>query len=107
MDLEEHLAVPYRLTTYSAPVADGSWKRFAEYPEIGCTAWADTLVDAMDELERTRVGYIVERLASDEQIPTPRPPLRSLLAELDPDEVDALRERLTALRAGRPTGDAR
>jgi hypothetical protein len=99
MDLEEHLAVPYRLTTYAAPLADGSWKRFAEYPELEVVVWADTLVEAMEKLECARVGHIVERLARDEPVTVPRSPLRSLLAELDPDEVTALRDRLAGLRA--------
>ena len=32
----EDLAIPYRLVAYSAVTADGSWRRFAAYPEIGC-----------------------------------------------------------------------
>jgi predicted RNase H-like HicB family nuclease len=97
--LAAHLAVPYRLTTYAAPVADGSWKRFAEYPELDCTTWADTLVEAMERLEHARVRTIVERLARGEPVPAPRPPLRSLLAELDPDEVSSLQDQLDGLRA--------
>ena len=36
MKLEDYLAIPYRLVAYSAGGPDGSWRRFAAYPEIGC-----------------------------------------------------------------------
>lgn len=100
MTLEEHLAVPYLLTTYAAPLADGSWKRWAEYPEIGVVRWADTLVEAMDLLEEERVSYIVERLAHGEPIPVPRPPLRALMAELSPASLRAIEDRLVAHASG-------
>ena len=41
MQLEEYLSIPYRLVAYSAPGPDGTWRRYAEYPEIGCISEAD------------------------------------------------------------------
>jgi len=83
MKLEEYLAIPYRLVAYSAPGPDGVWKRYAEYPEIGCISEADTPGEAMELLEEQRVRYIVERVQKGEPIPVPRPPLRSLATVLD------------------------
>jgi predicted RNase H-like HicB family nuclease len=83
MQLEEYLSIPYRLVAYSAPGPDGTWRRYAEYPEIGCISEADTPTEAMDKLEEQRVQYIVERVRSGEPIPVPRPPLRSLASVLD------------------------
>ena len=83
MQLEEYLAIPYRLVAYSAPGPDGVWKRYAEYPEIGILCEADTPTEAMEKLEEQRVQYIVERVRSGEPIPVPRPPLRSLASVLD------------------------
>ena len=83
MKLEEYLAIPYRLVAYSAPGPDGGWKRYAEYPEIGCISEADTPGEAMELLEEQRVRYIIERVQKGEPIPVPRPPLRSLATVLD------------------------
>ena len=82
MQLEEYLAIPYRLVAYSAPGPDGTWRRFAEYPEIGILCEADTPTEAMELLEERRVQYILERVRSGEPIPVPRPPLRSLASVL-------------------------
>jgi predicted RNase H-like HicB family nuclease len=83
MHLEEYLSIPYRLVAYSAPGHDGVWRRYAEYPEIGCVSEADTPIEAMEKLEEQRVKYIVERFQKGEPIPVPRPPLRSLASVLD------------------------
>ncbi len=83
MQLEEYLSIPYRLVAYSAPGPDGIWKRYAEYPEIGCLVEADDAVEAIDKLEEQRVQYIVEHVRNGEPIPVPRPPLRSLASVLD------------------------
>jgi len=83
MQLEEYLAIPYRLVAYSAPDSDGKWRRYAEYPEIGCISEADTPTEAMDKLEEQRIQYIFERVRNGEPIPVPRPPLRSLASVLD------------------------
>ena len=87
MQLEEYLAVPYRLVAYSAPGPDGTWRRFAEYPEIGCIAEAETPGEAMEKLEELRIKYIVDRVQKGEPIPVPRPPLRSLLATVDRERL--------------------
>jgi predicted RNase H-like HicB family nuclease len=83
MKLEEYLAIPYRMLAYSAPGSDGVWRRYAEYPEIGCISEADTPWEAMELLEEQRVKYIMERVQKGEPIPVPRPPLRSLATVLD------------------------
>jgi predicted RNase H-like HicB family nuclease len=83
MRLEEYLSIPYRLVAYSAPSKDGTWRRYAEYPEIGVVSEADTPYEAMEKLEELRIRYIVERVQRGEPIPVPRPPLRSLASALD------------------------
>ena len=91
MQLEEYLAIPYRLVAYSAPGPDGTWRRFAEYPEIGILCEADTPTEAMELLEERRVQYILERVRSGEPIPVPRPPLRSLASVLDLERLNFAR----------------
>jgi len=83
MRLEEYLSIPYRLVAYSAQGKDGVWRRYAEYPEIGCVSEADTPTEAMEKLEEQRVQYIIEHVRKGEPIPVPRPPLRSLASVLD------------------------
>jgi hypothetical protein len=83
MRLEDYLAVPYRLVAYSAPGPDGTWKRYAEYPEIGLLSEAETPTEAMEQLEEQRVRYIIDHFRSGDPIPVPRPPLRSLASVLD------------------------
>jgi hypothetical protein len=99
VNLAEHLAVPYLLTTYAAPTEHG-WKRFAEYPEIQVSTYADTLVEAMEQLEEERVAYIIDRLARGQEIPVPRPPLRSLMAEITPERLREMQSRLAAKTNG-------
>jgi len=91
MQLEEYLSIPYRLVAYSAPGPDGTWRRFAEYPEIGCISEADTPTEAMEKLEELRIQYIVGRVRSGEAIPVPRPPLRSLASVLDLERLNFAR----------------
>jgi hypothetical protein len=81
--LEEYLAIPYRLVAYSAMGPDGSWRRFASYPEIGCTTEADTPWEAQEQLEELRIRYIIDHVQRGEPIPVPRPPLKSLTTVLD------------------------
>ena len=91
MNLEEHLAVPYRLLVYSAQGPNGDWRRFAAYPELGCVGEGETPMEAMERLEEQRIRYIVEHLQRGEPIPVPRPPLRSLAAALDTERLSFAR----------------
>ncbi|MFN8522200.1 MAG: hypothetical protein U0821_03750 [Chloroflexota bacterium] len=91
MQLEDYLAVPYRLVAYSAPSADGTWKRYAELPELGCIAEADTSGEAMERVDRQRIQLIIERVRTGAHIPVPRPPLRSLAAVVELDRLDFAR----------------
>ena len=87
MKLEDYLAVPYRLVAYSAEAADGSWRRYAAYPEIGCVSEADTPWEAQELLEEQRVRYIIDHVQRGEPIPVPRPPLKSLTTILDMERL--------------------
>lgn len=83
MTLEEYLAIPYVMVAYSAPREDGTWMRYAEYPELGVVSEAPTPMEAMDKLEEQRVKYIIDHVQRGESIPVPRPPLRSRSTILD------------------------
>ena len=83
MKLEDYLAIPYRLVAYSAERPDGSWRRFAAYPELGVVGEADTPWEAQELLEEQRVRYIIDHVQRGEPIPVPRPPLKSLTTLLD------------------------
>jgi hypothetical protein len=92
--VEEHLAVPYKLISYAAKSDDGTWKRRAHFPELDLWADADTLVEAIELLEEKRVDYIVEALAAGDDIPVPRPPLRSLIRQLPADTIREVERRI-------------
>lgn len=79
---EEYLAIPYRLRAYAHETPEGEWKRAAEYPEIGCVAYADTLLEALDLLEEQRRTFILERVDRPHEIPVPRAPLRWVVDNL-------------------------
>lgn len=102
MNLLEHLAVPYVLTAEAARSDEGRWVRRASYPELGCSADADTLEEAMAALDEEKTRVIVDRLATGTPLPVPRPPLRSLMAVLRPGVLEDAEARLRAARlAGR------
>lgn len=81
MELEDYLAVPYILVSYSAPDANGIWQRFVKYPELGCVAHADTAVEAVVLAEKARAQTIADLLARGEEVPVPRQPLPTLRYE--------------------------
>ena len=83
MKLEDYLAIPYRLVAYSAIRPDGTWQRYAAYPEIDCVSEADTPGEAQELLEEMRIRYIIDHVQRGEPIPVPRPPLKSLTTVLD------------------------
>jgi hypothetical protein len=84
LNLEDYLAVPYKLIIESFEGPDGDWLRRASYPELpGCDVeglWAVDVVEALDDL---RVSLITGMFQRHEQIPVPRPPLRSRPPVLD------------------------
>ena len=84
MELEEYLAVPYKLVMESFEASDGDWLRRASYPELpGCDVEGFWAVDIVEELELLRVKIITERFQGHEYIPVPRPPLKSRAPVLD------------------------
>jgi hypothetical protein len=84
LNLEDYLAVPYKLIIESFEGPHGDWLRRASYPELpGCDVeglWAVDVVEALDDL---RVSLITGMFQRHEQIPVPRPPLRSRPPVLD------------------------
>jgi len=90
--LLEYLAIPHVAVFYSVEGADGEWRRRAEYPELpGCAAEADTVAEALQLLEDTRVRYIRAAIERGEEPPTPRPPLSCRLSGITGDTLsDAL-----------------
>ena len=77
MTPEEHLSVPYVMVMESIEGPSGDWLRQASYPELpGCIAQAATPIEAIDQLERQRISYILERLQDGRPVPVPRAPLR-------------------------------
>jgi predicted RNase H-like HicB family nuclease len=69
-------AVPYLLVLESVQ-REGVWRRRAEHPELpGCAAEADSVFEAMDQLEAARLALLRRLWDRGESIPVPRPPLR-------------------------------
>ena len=84
MDLDEYLAVPYKLVMESFEGPDGDWLRRGSYPELpGCDVEGLWAVDVVEELEELRVRIITDRHRKHEFIPVPRPPLKSHAPVLD------------------------
>jgi len=84
VELDEFLAVPYKLVMESFEGPDGDWLRRASYPELpGCNVEGQWAVDVVDELEELRVRIITDRFHNQEFIPVPRPPLKSHVPVLD------------------------
>ncbi|MEB3100569.1 type II toxin-antitoxin system HicB family antitoxin [Ferviditalea candida] len=78
MRLEDYLAVPYILEIWSVKRPDGIWVRHAEYPELpGCAVEAISTMEVIEKAEEARIEYIHTRVSRGEQLPVPRPPLRS------------------------------
>lgn len=91
MELAEYLRIPYVAVIYSRERPDGSWVRYAEYPELGeCWAEAPTLPEAIADLEKQRVRLIHEAVREGRDIPVPRPPLGSGVSGLTATPVKSL-----------------
>ena len=88
MKLEDYLAIPYRLVAYSAEAPDGSWRRFAAYPEIGVVSEADTPWEAQELLEEQRIRYITEL---EEK-------MREAARKFEFEKAAQLRDRVKALK---------
>jgi len=101
MELREYLAIPYKLRVYSDLGPDGRWHRYAEYAEIACCSEGDTPMDAMERLEDQRIDFIVERLSRNDDIPIPRPPLRSTAALFSDAYLDEIAGRIARAAATR------
>ncbi len=84
VELEEHLAVPYKLIIESFEGPDGDWLRRASYPELpGCDVEGLWAVDVVEALEQLRVRMITDMFRGRHEIPVPRPPLKSHAPLLD------------------------
>ena len=78
MEFADYIAIPYVAVVSSVETPDGEWVRRAEYPELpGCRVEARSLLAAMDQLEELRIRRLAEAYKRGEEIPVPRPPLRS------------------------------
>ncbi|MFI5960327.1 hypothetical protein [Cryptosporangium sp. NPDC051539] len=75
MKVGEYLRVPYLVTAQSVERPDGSWARHVEHPELpDCTAEAESIVDALTQLETKRIETVVSLLKSGRT-----PPMRPYL----------------------------
>jgi hypothetical protein len=76
--LERALSIPYMLDVSTRESESGEWVCRLEYPELaGCVAESRDALDAHEQLERLRVQYLQHRVETHQEIPTPRPSLRS------------------------------
>lgn len=77
MELADYLSIPYVVVAHSEENSEGVWMRRVACPELpGCEASAPSIVDALYDLDRKRVGIIVGLLRRGLTPPVPRPPLR-------------------------------
>jgi hypothetical protein len=76
--LERALSIPYMLDVSTRESESGEWVCRLEYPELaGCVAESRDALDAHEQLERLREQWLAHRLETHQEIPTPRPSLRS------------------------------
>jgi hypothetical protein len=76
-DLASYRRIPYLLVVETV-LRDGQWRRRATHPELpGCTAEAESAVEAIEALARERTRVLDEHWRRGEPIPVPRPPLRT------------------------------
>jgi predicted RNase H-like HicB family nuclease len=88
VDLEDYLAIPYVAVFYSSISDDGEWIRNVEYPELpDCFGAGFSAIEALDKAEAARIDYIVKAYRNGEEIPVPRPPLRSKVSGLTAEPV--------------------
>jgi predicted RNase H-like HicB family nuclease len=73
MKVSDYLRVPYLVTAQSRQLADGSWVRRVEHPELpDCSAQADSITDALRCLDARRIEVVLRMLADGA-----KPPIRS------------------------------
>lgn len=76
--LERALSIPYMLDVSTRESESGEWVCRLEYPELaGCVAESRDALDAHEQLERLREQWLEHRVETHQEIPTPRPSLRS------------------------------
>jgi predicted RNase H-like HicB family nuclease len=74
--LDYYEAVPYLLVVESVE-RGGQWRRRAEHPELpDCAAEADSVPEALDQLDRERRRVLRKLWERGDPIPVPRPPLK-------------------------------
>lgn len=97
MELVDYMAIPYIAVVYSVEKPDGTWVRRAEYPELpSCAAEAEDVLTAIDRLEEQRIEYLSEAFHRGEEIPVPRPPLRSGASGLTEHSAIAITKEMHA-----------
>ena len=76
--LDRALSIPYMLDVSTRESESGEWVCRLEYPELaGCVAESRDALDAHEQLERLREQWLAHRVENHQDIPTPRPSLRS------------------------------
>lgn len=83
--LRDVLTAPFKFRSESL-VSDGGWSRVASYPELGCEARGEQMLDVIDDLEIQRVRHLVKAVADGVSIVPLRPPISD-------SGIDALLER--------------
>ncbi|MSQ27017.1 MAG: hypothetical protein EXR51_02620 [Dehalococcoidia bacterium] len=92
MSLEEYLAIPFILAVESFEGSDGDWLRRASFPELpGCVVEGYSAVEIIEKLDELRVRRIVEMMDKGEDIPVPRPPLKSAIPALNKEQLEFAR----------------
>lgn len=77
MKVRDYLAIPYILEA-QAVERNGIWTRRLRYPELGeFEAEHEDVEQALLEIERLRIGTILDTLREGRKPPVPRPPLET------------------------------
>ncbi|WIV52991.1 hypothetical protein [Amycolatopsis nalaikhensis] len=76
--LEHALSIPYMMDVSTRENEGGEWVCRLEYPELaGCVAESRDALDAYEQLEALREQWLRRRVETHQEVPAPRPSLRS------------------------------
>jgi predicted RNase H-like HicB family nuclease len=76
-DIDEYLAVPLIIQSYSVELDDGTWVRRVRCEELpGCVAESESIVEALGALEAKRAELTRKLLDDGEVPPNHRAPIR-------------------------------
>ena len=73
--LRDLLTAPFMFRSESLAMKSGGWSRVGSYPELGCSAKGENMMEVVDELELQRVRALVKAVEDGRTVVPMRAPL--------------------------------